>query len=267
MAVYDIGGNVILNEGTVPENIKANMALLHGYDSTADTRYTILRVFKQKVDGTLQYPFVRKANSDGTSRNAIELRCIEGWNLIFNAGVGEGLVIQNSVVITDQTPVVHAGAMPLTINANGDLSFTDTDTTGKGEQLVSQGIVSAVCGFFPIIDNYDRYNYPTDIPGTDTEQWIHAQRQVIGQYSNGDYAIITGEGRGFADSVGFSIPDVQELCLRLGLKFAYNLDGGGSTQTLLDNKSVNTIYENETGRRMPVYLVFNGSTTYSIPPI
>lgn len=266
MAIYDISGNIILEQEIVPENIKANMLLLHGYDSTADTRYTIIRIFKQKADGSLQYPFVRVANTDGQSRNAIELRQKEGWNLIFNAGMGQGLVIQNSVVITDVAASHHAGAMPLTIDSNGDLSYTDADTTGKGQQIVSGGIVSAVCGFFPIISNYDRYEYPTDIPDTfDNVGWQHAQRQIVGQFSNGDYAVITGEGRDFAGSIGFSIPEAQELCLRLGLKFAYNLDGGGSTQTLLDKKSVNTIYENVTGRRMPTYLVFNGSANYSIP--
>ena len=265
MSFYDYRGKPAKFDTTF-ENIKSNMLLMHGYDEVADTRYTILRIFKQRTDGTKQFPFVRYAREGSTNKNAIELRAKEGWHLIFNAGMGQGLVIQNGIVLTDAVPTKHVGAMPLTIDSNGDLSYVDADTAGKGSQIVASGVVSAVCGFFPIVDNYEKYDYPKDIPETiELPTWQHAQRQIIGQFSNGDYAIITGEGRGYADSIGFSIDEEQELCMRLGLRFAYNLDGGGSTQTLLDKKSVNTIYENETGRRMPTYIVFNGTDTYSIP--
>lgn len=263
MGLYDYAGNPVKIDSSF-ENIKSNMLLLHEYDSESDTRYTVIRVFKQKTDGTYQYPFVRFVRENGQNKNAKEIRAVEGWHLLFNAGIGEGLIIQNGVVISDTAATTHQGAMPLTIDLNGDLSFVSADTTGKGATMVEQGIVSGACGFFPIVVDYDGYNYPTDIPGTDIESFEHAQRQIFGQFSNGDYALITAEGRGYAGSIGFSISTAQDICMKLGLKFAYNLDGGGSTQTMLDKKSVNTIYDG-TGRRMHTWIGFNGSDKFSVP--
>ena len=156
--------------------------------------------------------------------------------------------------------------MSLSIDENGDLGYLPADTTGHGDEYVADGIVSAVCGFFPIVVDYDDYNYPTNIPGTfDTENWIRAQRQVIGQYANGDYAILTCEGRNFNNSTGLTISELQTLCKDFGMKFAFNLDGGGSTQTVIDYKNINSIYEGTSGRKRSLYIVFNGSNEYSIP--
>jgi exopolysaccharide biosynthesis protein len=161
--------------------------------------------------------------------------------------------------------VVHEGALALTIDSNGDLGYLSyTDTAGKAQSLIANGIVSAVCGFFPLIDNYEKCTIP-DVAGTDVPGWANAQRQIVGQYENGDYCIITGEGRDFASSVGFSIERAQDICKRLGLRFAYNCDGGGSTQTVLGTKNINHVYETPTGRKVKSYIVFNGSSQYAIP--
>lgn len=258
--IYDINGRPLTAENTFFENIQLD----YDFDNPSGTFYTAIRVFKKRTDGRYQYPFTRQPTSTGTM-SAYDLASSEGWYLTINGGIGQGLVIQNSTVLVDTAAAVHVGAMPLTIDSNGDLGYVEADTTGKGADIVASGVVSAVCGFFPIIVDYEDFAYPTDIPGTDTESWNHAQRQIIGQFDNGDYCIITGEGRNFAGSVGFSITEAQTVCKNLGLKFAYNLDGGGSTQTVLGTKNINHVYEGTTGRNIECYIVFNGLNTYSIP--
>lgn len=241
-----------------------NMTMDYAFDSTSGTNYTALRIFKRRRDGTNQYPFVRKVPSQTYS--ALDLGVAEGWELVINAGMGQGIVIENGVVITDESAVKHAGAMPLTIDGSGDLWYAEADTTGKGAQMVTDGIVSAVCGFFPIIVNFEDYDYPKDIPETiELPGWVHAQRQIIGQYGNGDYAILTCDGRNFNNSTGWSIEEAQSICKELGIKFAYNLDGGGSTGVVLRKKQLNLIYEGTTGRKMPTFIVFNGTTQFGIP--
>jgi exopolysaccharide biosynthesis protein len=59
--------------------------------------------------------------------------------------------------------------------------------------------------------------------------------------------------------------DAQRICKELGVKFAYNLDGGGSTQTVYGKKIVNSIYEGTTGRKRGTFIVFNGTSQYDIP--
>ena len=258
MYVYDYRGNVKNKDNVFYENINLDYA----FDNNSNTNYTAIRVFKKKIDGTSQYPFVRQPT---VTETAYDLAQREGWYLIINGGIGQGLVIENGIVITDTAAVHHSGAMPLTIDTNGDLGYIDADTTGKGDAIVATGVVSAVCGFYPIIDNYENFNYP-DVPYTEElTDWYHAQRQIIGQFDNGDYALITGEGRNYAGSIGFSIQEAQNLCKKIGLKFAYNLDGGGSTQTVLGLKNINHIYEGTSGRKVKSYIAFNANDKYGIP--
>lgn len=234
------------------------------YDETSDTFFAITRVCKKRPDGVVQYPFVRQPTTSNTV-SAYDLAVNEGWHLVMNAGVGQGIIIQNGISVTDASPEVHEGALALTIDSNGDLGYLNyTDTAGKAQSIIANGIVSAVCGFFPLIDNYEKCTIP-DVAGIDVPTWKNAQRQIVGQYENGDYCIITGEGRNFASSVGFSIERAQDICKQLGLRFAYNCDGGGSTQTVLGTKNINHVYESPTGRKVKSYIVFNGSSQYAIP--
>lgn len=262
MSIYDCRG--MLRD--MYSDYANNADFSYAFNSTAETNYTVIRVFQTKLDGTKQFPFVRKP---ATKKTAYELADIEGWSVVINAGINDGMLIENSIVITDAAASRQTGVIPLTINNVGTLGYVGADTTGKGQTYVDSGIVSAVCGFFPIIDNYENYSYPTDIPGTfDTASWVQCQRNVIGQFDNGDYCIITGEGRGYANSVGFTIPQLQDLCKSLGLKFAYDLDGGGSTETVIGKKMVNTIYEtseHSTGRPINALIAFNGLSTFKIP--
>jgi hypothetical protein len=121
----------------------------------------------------------------------------------------------------------------------------------------TNGIVSALCGFLPIIVNYE------DVESVTTNSDTHAPRQIIGQWGNGDYAIITCEGRDFHNSDGWTLDEAKNICRKHGLKFAYNLDGGGSTETMLGLKHINTIYEGATGRKVPTFIVFNGTDKFS----
>lgn len=263
MYIYNYNGR-LLNQGDFYRNITLD------YGRSSNTSYTVMRIFKKRIDGNYQYPFVRDRfrynspeQSESNQRSAYGLALEEGWYIVTNAGLWEGLSIENGILINDEAAERHAGAMPLTIDSNGDLGYTDADTTGKGQSLINNGIVSAICGFYPIIDNYENFDYPTEVGGSVGS--IRAQRSVIGQFENGDYCIITGEGRGFANSDGFTISDLQTICKGLGLRFAYNLDGGGSTQAVLGLKNLNHVYEGTTGRILGSCIVFNGTNTFSIP--
>lgn len=262
--LYDINGNIVYNSGV--DIFSDNMELDYAFDSSSNANYTVIRIYQTKRDGTKQYPFVRSPGR----MSALDLSANENWFVIINAGLGvgvsqpiDGIVIQNSEVIFNQPTTYsgHVGALPLTIDGNGNLSYASTDADAN--TLVNQGIVSAVCGFCPIIINYQDAPIPTI--GAGNIGTVQAQRQIIGQFGNGDYAIITCEGRTYDNSDGWTFAEAQTICKKLGLKFAYNLDGGGSTETVIGKKQINTIYEETTGRKVPTFIVFNGTTTYSIP--
>lgn len=260
MYLYNYQGQKVNSIDERNRLILENTTIDYGY--YAGTFYSLTHVNKKRTDGTMQYPFVRYIPGRTTAH---ELAEAENWGLIFNGGVGTGLGIENSILITDDPDTDTPGTLSLTIDRNGDLSYVEANTAGKGQEYIANGIVSATCGFFPLIENYEDFDYPTDIPGTETPSWQMAQRQIIGQYANGDYAFITSDGRGFNNSLGFTMEEAQALCKTLGLKFAFNLDGGGSTQTVVRRRNMNLIYEGTYGRKRGYFIVFNGTTQFGIP--
>lgn len=263
--IYDYKGNVILKTDEKGARFSENMSVRYFRDTTANTSYSITQIFKKKMDGTFQYPFIRYMPTTADRKTAYELARLEGWDLVINGGGWEGPVIENSVLKTDAAPYYQTGGCMITIDSNGDLGYVPDVVGGEGAGLVSQGIVSAFYHFFPIVVNYEDYDYPTNIKDTfGNHNWEIAQKQIFGQYENGDYCIITAEGRGYANSVGFTVPQIQALCKDIGLKFAYHLDGGGSTQTIYGKKRINCVYESQT-RVLPGFIVFNSSDHYYIP--
>lgn len=239
-----------------------NVDVDYAFDEATGAYYTIIRVYRDRLDGKKQYPFVYAPNGAGAgTKTTYDLSTSEGWYLAINSGIfntttkqPDGIVIQNGVVLKNTPASTHPQSKPLTIDRNGNLGYAayDADAT----ELAASGIVSAVCGFMPIVIDYEAV---PDIEWNSVSHYTeNAQRQIVGQWGCGDYAIITCEGRGAHNSDGWTMKEAQQICLKHGLKFAYNLDGGGSTETMLGLKHVNTIYEGTTGRVVPTFIVFNG---------
>lgn len=267
--LYNINGKILKNLDIA--NFIENTDIDYAYDADTGANYTVIRIYRNKLDGSKQYPFVYAPNGAGAGdKSTYDMAVNDGWLLAINSGVfntstkkPDGIVVQNGVVIQNAPTATHSRCKPLTIDASGNLGYAEYNADAAN--LVANGIVSAVCGFMPIIVDYEK------VPETEWNSVSHytenAQRQIIGQFGNGDYAIITCEGRNFDNSDGWTIAEAQTVCKRLGLKFAYNLDGGGSTETMLGQKHVNTIYENITGRIVPTFIVFNGASTFDPVPV
>lgn len=264
MSIHNIDGEILAP--TPYQDFADNSSIEHFVDSDTQTGYYLVRIFKQKRDGTNQFPFLYAPGGSGAwSISALAMNEQCKFPLIINAGVGSasggsivprGVIIENGVLIQQGNQV---NEYPLIIDNNGDLSYTEPNPDGA--TLVANGAISAICGFFPLVIDYE----PVD---ASVYQWAthwndRAQRQIIGQFANGDYAIITCDGRDFDNSNGWTIPEAITICIKHGLKFTYNLDGGGSTETVVLHKQINLVYENQTGRGVATYLVFNGSDTFS----
>ena len=266
-----ISDEQIENEKYKLLDFMSNINIDYNYDSTTNANYTVIRIYKNKIDGSLQYPFVYCPNGNGAGIDStLDMVTKDkekklNWYLAINAGIfnvttkkPDGIVIENGVSIQNTPATTYAGCKPLTINTDGDLSYAEADVTT--DTLISNCIVSAVCGFMPIVLDYKAVN---SSEWNDVSHYTqNAQRQIIGQFGNGDYAIITCEGRNYQNSDGWTIEEAQNICIKHGLKFAYNLDGGGSTEIVLGLKQFNTIYENKTGRVVPTFIVFNGANVF-----
>ena len=246
-----------------------NIDVDYAYDETTNANYTIIRVYKAKLDETKQYPFVYAPNgANACQKSTYEISKEDGWLLAINGGIfntsthkADGQLVENGVIYQDTSSATYSQCRPLVIDENGDMS--EVAYNADIASLVANGAVSVICGFMAIIKDWDK------VPQNEWNNVSHyaqnAQRQIIGQFGNGDYAIITCEGRDAHNSDGWTIAEAQDICVKHGLKFAYNLDGGGSTETMLGLKHFNNIYEGETGRKVPTFIVFNGADSFERP--
>ncbi len=64
-------------------------------------------------------------------------------------------------------------------------------------------------------------------------------RTIIGKYANDDLIMIVIDGRQGSWSIGVTLERVQDKLLELGVKEAYNLDGGGSSTMYFNGKILN----------------------------
>lgn len=259
---YDSDGNVIYQSGAVPW---IDEVTIHKYrDNTAGTNYYVIQVPQTRSDGTKQYPFVYAPNGSAAgTQSTLDMNLEKGFEMALNAGIfyaGNlpiGVIIQDGVLIQQGNTTAYA----LTINNTGDLDYEEPNA--DGHTMLNNGIISAVVGFCPIVMNEQAAEESIYDVVTNKDQ--QAQRQIIGQFDNGDYCIVTCEGRQYDNSAGWTIQQAIAVCRSLGLVFAYNLDGGGSTETVIGNEQLNTIYEGTTGRIVPTYIVFNGTDTFFVP--
>ena len=232
-----------------------NKTVTYLYDEGSKANYMLVRINKESFDGKLILPKV--VVTDRTT--ALVLNQKLKHNMVINAGIfnihtgiSDGLLIVDGKVLQEGPTVTHPRCQPMTIDSEGDLGYAEWNATGK--DLIANGIQYAVTGFMPIIIDFQKV--PQDQWNEVAHYTQNAQRQIIGQFDNGDYGILTCEGRSAVNSDGWTIEEAQDLCVKHGFKFAYNLDGGGSTETVIGRKMMNHVYDGETGRMVPNFIVW-----------
>ena len=140
--------------------------------------------------------------------------------------VSSGILIVNGDILEER----ETRYFTLGIKDNNELVAYPPGTTA--EAMIDDGALNAVTAFTPIIQDYK--TIPDSIIGLQPHQLEKHPRQVIAQFDNMDILYLSCGGRGF-DGAGMKISDVARILKDLGddVKFAYNLDGGGSTTTVI----------------------------------
>lgn len=278
--VYDINANPLVQPESQKERFEQLIKVTYDRDEASGAFYSLINIPQKNYKGERQYPFVYWPNyPNGGVESAYQINIREGFSVIINAGryntpygrgvtltgKPKGTVIQNSIVLQQGDSSNSSPTMDwvLTISNNGKLGYARYYDSAA--ELVASGIVSAVTGFIPILSNYQNIDEieTKDISYIDTT--ADTQHQVLGQYDNGDYAILTTEARGYQGGGWMNMRQLQAFCKSLGMKDAFSLDGGGSTETVIGNKQLNPFYDNAYGRVNPTFIVFNGTDTFSIP--
>lgn len=91
------------------------------------------------------------------------------------------------------------------------------------------------------------------------EKWrttpARAPRTVIGNYKDDQLLILVTEGYDEKGSSGATLEELQDKLLHLGVKDAYNLDGGGSSSLILNGRVVNKPSDGQL-RPVPTHFLF-----------
>lgn len=254
------------------ENAIASMDVQYGRAEGAC--YCLIRIPKYTIDGKRLMPRVAVTSEDGSLTgakcSALEYAKRENTVFVLNAGLfntttllPQGQTIVDGISVTDTpmtddmgTAISDAECYPLCIDKNGDLS-APYGRSVSAATMISEGVKYAVTGWGQLLGNFAQ-------SGTDKfNEIVHPGkyiRQCIGQYDNGDYMVCTVDAarNGMAaNDAGMTYDGLAALLMDKGVKFAYALDGGGSTETVLGMRQINPVYEGDSGRVVSTVIRFD----------
>ncbi len=122
-----------------------------------------------------------------------------------------------------------------------DLTFVgfqeDGDLVGgvfhTEEELLATQAYAGITFVPQLLENGEKLPIPS--------QWASAKqpRTIVGEYPNKDLLFIVIDGRQSDWSSGVTLEEAQDVLIQLGIKKAYNLDGGGSTTMVFNGKVIN----------------------------
>lgn len=148
------------------------------------------------------------------------------WNS--NGALPHGTVISNGVVVSD---FVDSG------NGGGFIGFTNEDKFILGnmskEEALAMGYRDAV-EFGPYLIVNGKRSFIKGNGG-----WGIAPRTAIGQRQDGIVLMLVINGR-LASSLGADMIDLCDIMERYGAYNAANLDGGSSSELVINNEIINT---------------------------
>ena len=133
------------------------------------------------------------------------------------------------------------------LDANNNMLFYEgLSQTITPDQLLVDGVVNCFSGFAPLIVDHALADYSSLEAIASTNAIAQAfidslpvkhPRQILAQDDDNNFYIISIMGR-FNNSDGMNYSEMKNYCLAKGYKNAFNCDGGGSMQTIINQNYV-----------------------------
>ncbi len=209
--------NVTLSSGQVGENV-----------------YYVQDIYVRDIE-CLQTAFGQDIYGKGYTEEAVALSNRKGAVGAINGDfyyMGSlSVIIRNGELYRDSVDPMES---VLVLYRNGNMKvfeegrFTVADLIADGAWQTWSFGPSLIDGQGKAITEYTRKN-ADDHP-----------RTAIGMFEPGHYMFIVVDGRQKGYSEGMTYVQLAELCESLGLKLAYNLDGGGSTRMVFNGQMVSS---------------------------
>jgi exopolysaccharide biosynthesis protein len=177
----------------------------------------------------------------GLERTSSSAKRKNGILAINGGGFGKRVVAGKTVSVPIGTTVIDGKFVTSVIAKSEKLFFSGINKDGQVIGTVPNTLEDIKeldpyqgVSFIPaLIRNYEKLQIPSKWKST------KHPRTIIGKYANDDLILIVIDGRQGNWSSGASLERVQDKLLELGVKEAYNLDGGGSSIMYYDGKILN----------------------------
>ena len=168
--------------------------------------------------------------TDTTSDMAANNNAILAINGDYYGARQSGYVIRNGKIYRDTSGNRDA----LVIQKNGEFKFVSESETNASE-LLQDGVLQ-VFSFGPVLLN----NGEISVGENDEVGMAMASnpRTAIGYLGNNHYVFVVSDGR-TSESAGLSLYELASFMKELGVKDAYNLDGGGSSTMVFKGEIIN----------------------------
>ena len=247
-------------------------SILIEYGRVKNASYVFVRIPRTLNNGKKIIPKVALTSTDGslTGTKCSALNYARNNDSIFvvNAGlfnmqkiipVGQLIIDGVSLINTPMTddngvPISDTECYPLAIDR--DYNLTTYPRNVDTSTMLNDGIKYAVTAWGKLVDNFEICT--DDINAEIVHKDKKYIRQSIGQFQNGDYCICSVDmTRGnVVNESGLYYEELAQIFIDKGVKFAYSLDGGGSTETVIGKRQLNPFYEGSSGRAVPTVIEF-----------
>jgi len=265
MAGYGTSGRAVAQNKTVgaPKQDTSWYSYSKHYDEPSETYYFLTRIKHKDSQGKLKK--IKLAQStilEGETVRQFAERV--GATLAFNASMGikrktaeeklfpVGIQIEKGQVVQERE--AKGWRFTLGIKANNELVVYPPGTTAT--EIRKDGAQDALTAFIPLIQNYKGVD-DSILNLTGAFKAKHP-RQIIAQMENLDIVFLSCGGRGY-DGQGMTSMDIIRILKKEGVKFAFMLDGGGSTSVVVyDTLITKKIDKHGTKERLrPNFLYFD----------
>lgn len=222
-----------------------NLTVSKEFDAASNTTYYLTRIKHKDTNGNiikLHTQFANRPEGETTrafairNKTAVAINGSQGLNnLPDNQRQPTGIQIIDGEVIQE----LNVTSYTLGITDNNELVSYAPGT--KAQDILDDGINTALTAFYPLIEDGEWVS--DEVLAIRGNSAVKHPRQVIAQFDNRDLLIFSCGGRGF-DGDGMTAKEMMKILKDLGVKFAFNLDGGGSTSTVIKDRLITKRIDN-----------------------
>ena len=215
------------------------------FDTKSNTWYFLTRIrHKNKSGELIKLDLALTDQNKLMGETASEFAARTGSALVFNASMstvvntesGTDMRIPVGIQIIDGTIVQERESARYTLGIREDNQLVVYPSGKTAQEILDDGTHTALTAFVPLIEQHKSVG--DDVLDDVGNLSVKNPRQVIAQFDNMDILFLTCGGRGHGGE-GMTAKEVIAVLTELDVRFAYNLDGGGSISTVVKGKFIN----------------------------